>query len=92
VIHFEKGGHQTVHRTVSDLFFSIVELPHPQYQRKGDDLIYTHELSLADALECRPVELITLDQRHLNIGLDEIITYFMSNVDRKCFMKSSDKD
>jgi DnaJ family protein B protein 4 len=70
VIYYEGSGHQTVHRTASNLSFSITEVPHPKYQRKGDDLIYTHELSLSEALECKPVELVTLDERHLNIGID----------------------
>jgi DnaJ family protein B protein 4 len=74
VIHVEGGGHETVHRTASDLFFAVTELPHPHYERKGDDLVYTHELSLAEALECKAVEVVTLDGRHLNVGIDEIIT------------------
>lgn len=70
VLHYPKGGHETVHRTVSDLFLTITEIPHPKYQRKGDDLVYIHDFTLADALDCKSVDLLTLDNRHLNIGLD----------------------
>ena len=75
VLEFPSEGHQTVHRTVSNLYFKITELPHPKYQLNGDNLIYTHDLSLADPLDCRPVDLMTLDARALTIGLDSIAWY-----------------
>lgn len=31
VLHFPNEGHQTVHRTVSDLYFQVTELSHPKY-------------------------------------------------------------
>ena len=43
-----------------------------RYERKNNDLIYRHTLSLNDALQCRPVKLTTLDGRTLFISLDEI--------------------
>jgi len=70
LLHFPGKGHETVHRTVSDLYFQIREIPHHNYQRNGDDLLYTHNLSLADALDCKSVKILTLDGRHLTIGLD----------------------
>lgn len=62
-LSFPKEGHQTVHGTVSDLIFCIEELPHLQFKRKGDDLIYTHRLSLADSFACPRVAVKTLDGR-----------------------------
>ena len=42
------------------------------YSRKGNNLIYTADISLADALLCSPIELKTLDDRKLRVSLDEI--------------------
>lgn len=44
------------------------------YHRKGDDLIYTHSLTLEDALVSRPIHLLTLDGRSINVNLDQMIT------------------
>ena len=44
------------------------------YVRKGNDLIYTHQIKLADSLTSTPIKLITLDNRVININLDQIIT------------------
>ena len=66
-------------------------MPHPKYQRKGDDLVYVHDFTLADALDCKSVELVTLDSRHLNIGIDEIIAYPLPYIARKCCTKWWDK-
>jgi DnaJ-class molecular chaperone len=71
---FPRKGHETVHRTVSDLYFQIKELPSFFYNRNGDDLIYTYNLGLIDALDCKSIEVPTLDGRHLTIALDEIAT------------------
>jgi len=54
--------------------FKIKELPHKEFKRKGNDLIYTATVSLADALCCEPIVLVTLDSRHLHVPIDEIIT------------------
>lgn len=75
VIQFDKEGHQTVHGTVSDLYFKIVELAHPKYQLQKGNLIYNHNLSLADALDCQPIELVTLDGRALTVPVDTIPRY-----------------
>lgn len=44
------------------------------YVRDGDNLIYTHELSLEDALLSKPIQVRTLDGRNINLSLDETIT------------------
>lgn len=40
------------------------------FVRRGNDLIYTHCVSLADSLTSCPIKLITLDNRVININLD----------------------
>ena len=44
------------------------------YTRKGDDLIYTHTMTLEEALLSRPIHILTLDGRSININLDVMIT------------------
>jgi DnaJ-class molecular chaperone len=44
------------------------------YEREGSDLIYTHTLSLKDAIACAPMRLETLNARVLTINLDRLIT------------------
>ena len=45
------------------------------FSRIGDscDLYYTHKITLADALECKPVSLTTLDGRVLKIAIDSFM-------------------
>jgi DnaJ family protein B protein 4 len=69
VLRFAGEGHQTVHGAVSNLLFKIEELPHPNYFRQGDNLVYTHRLSLADAIGGTVVEVVTLDNRTLSLGV-----------------------
>ena len=70
VLQFPKEGHQTVHGNVTDLIFCIEELPHFNFRRKGDDLIYTQTVKLEDAFTCPNVVLKTLDDRTLSVGVD----------------------
>ena len=58
---------------IADLLVKVVELPHAAYKRKGNDLIYTHKISLYDALCATSFELETLDHRKLTISVDEVI-------------------
>jgi DnaJ family protein B protein 4 len=44
------------------------------YRRKGDNLIYTHTMTLEEALASRPAHILTLDGRSININLDVMIT------------------
>jgi len=44
------------------------------FTRKGNDLHYTHNMSLEDALSLKPVKILTLDQRSLIISVDETIS------------------
>ena len=44
------------------------------YTRRGNNLIYTHTLTLKDALASAPIRLETLNARVLTINLDRLIT------------------
>ena len=92
-ITFPGQGHQTVHGIVTDLLLDIEEQPHPLYSRKGDDLIYTHCIPLADALSCGSIQLMTLDFRSLSVSIDSIVRYFFCDlvlvICTRCMVKGS---
>lgn len=48
--------------------------PNCPYRRKGNDLWYTHSLSLEDALSVSPVQIETLDYKPLVVSIDQTIT------------------
>jgi DnaJ-class molecular chaperone len=52
--------------------FKIEEINHPLYVRNGHHLIYTANITLADAIACSPVVIRTLDDRIVRVGLDDI--------------------
>jgi len=49
-------------------------VPHNQFKRKGNNLIYIARITLLQALNSEPVTLTTLDGRKLFVPLDEIIS------------------
>ena len=56
------------------MLIKITELPHPKYQRKGNNLVYVHKIELVDCLCAAPFEIETLDHRAITVPLDEIVT------------------
>lgn len=44
-----------------------------KFQRKNNDLVYTHELSLKESLAGEPVRIETLDGRVIIVNVDEVI-------------------
>lgn len=73
VLNFPKEGNQTVHGVTSDLLLQIEEIPNIGFLRKGDDLIYTHNMALSEAFGCGSLSIQTLDGRSLSIGVDEMV-------------------
>lgn len=67
---FKGEGHDSVSRKTSDLIFKIIEDKHPNYVRKGSDLIYLMDITLAEALNCQNIQIKTLDNRILHIPID----------------------
>jgi len=62
-----------------DLIIQINELSHNRFKRVGNDLIYVQTITLQEALNAEPVIITTLDNRTLNIAIDQIITYYYFN-------------
>ena len=58
----------------ADLIVRIKEKKHKFFIRKGNNLVYTQKISLADALNGEPIRLDTLDERKLSVAIDEVIT------------------
>lgn len=71
---FKEQGHQDFNHPQADLIVTFTEKQTGSYIRRGNDLIYTHDISLVDAINVVPVDLQTLDGRILNISMDQIIT------------------
>ena len=68
-------GNEYPGRKNSDLIIKIKEIPHQTFKRVNkNDLLYTHKISLRDALNSVPVIFEHLDGRKLNISMDEIIS------------------
>ena len=68
-------GNEYPGRKNSDLIIKIKEIPHQTFKRVNkNDLLYTHKISLRDALNSTPVIFHHLDGRVLNISMDEIIS------------------
>ena len=75
IIPFKGMGHQSPGMKDSDLIVHIREKKHKSFQRVNkNDLIYTHTIDLAQALNSEPVRFTTLDGRKLAISVDEIIS------------------
>ena len=74
-IPFKQMGNDFPGEKSSDLIIQIKEKKHPLFKRVNkNDLIYTHEITLAQALNGYPVRLTTLDNRKIAISIDEIIS------------------
>lgn len=44
------------------------------FTRLGDDLIYTHKMSLQDAIRCKPMRISTMDGKVIRIPVDEVLS------------------
>lgn len=76
VLTFKTRGHEAHahHQSYLLVKFDLISQPEVNYKRKGNNLIYTHSLSLQNALISAPVQVKTLDGRIMNISLDQTIT------------------
>uniref|UniRef100_A0A8C5MBE9 J domain-containing protein n=1 Tax=Leptobrachium leishanense TaxID=445787 RepID=A0A8C5MBE9_9ANUR len=57
----------------ADIIFIVKEKPHPRFKRQGNNLIYTASIELGKALIGCTVEIETLDERILNIPINDIV-------------------
>uniref|UniRef100_A0A7S3CTH2 Chaperone DnaJ C-terminal domain-containing protein n=1 Tax=Strombidium rassoulzadegani TaxID=1082188 RepID=A0A7S3CTH2_9SPIT len=76
VLTFKKRGHEQFGHPRSNLMIKLVqkEEQFQNFRRSGNDLIYTHTMTLEEALASAPIQFTTLDGRSININLDQMIT------------------
>lgn len=75
MIKYPLKGNEAPGRKNSDLIVKIKEVPHENFKRVNkNDLLYTHKITLKNALNSTPVIFSHLDGRILNISMDEIIS------------------
>lgn len=61
------------HIFVADIVFILKDKPHPRFRRNGINLVHTAKVPLGKALTNCTVEIVTLDDRILNIPINDII-------------------
>lgn len=66
-ITFSEEGEPLVDGEPGDLILVVKQLPHPQFKRKGDDLILEESISLVDALVGFDREVVHLDGRKVKL-------------------------
>ena len=71
---YEGRGHEAFGAHTSNLIVQLKQKPLTNYVRKGDDLVYTHTLSLVDALQMQPVAVDTLDNRKVFVAPTDVIS------------------
>ena len=74
VLRFVGEGNSPNNRLTGDLVVTIEQEEHESIRRVGDDLIYRHKISLADALTISVIDFRTLDGEIIKFRPDEIIS------------------
>lgn len=73
-IRYPKKGHESFGSKPSDLIVKFKLIPKANYVRQDNDLIYTHTLTLIEALELKPFIIQTLDSRKVTVTPSEVIS------------------
>ena len=73
---FRGKGNEEYGHPRSDLIIKLVqaEEKNQRFARSGDNLIYTHSISLRDSFNSTPIQIRTLDDRLINLNIDQYIT------------------
>uniref|UniRef100_A0A6J0SFX0 DnaJ homolog subfamily B member 13 isoform X1 n=1 Tax=Pogona vitticeps TaxID=103695 RepID=A0A6J0SFX0_9SAUR len=72
-ITFPEEGDQGPNIIPADIIFIVKEKLHPRFKREDDNLIYVAKLPLGKALIGCTVDVRTLDERLLNIPINDIV-------------------
>lgn len=72
-ITFPEEGDQGPNNVPADIVFIVKDKPHARFRREGIDLIYTAKIPLGKALTGCMVEVLTLDERIINIPVNDIV-------------------
>ena len=71
---FEGKGHESFGARPSNLIVKFKQVPLQNYERRGNDLVYTHTLTLVEALQMQPIAVDSLDNRKVFVAPQEVIT------------------
>ncbi|CAG2226715.1 DNAJB13 [Mytilus edulis] len=71
--HTSSEGDQGPNNIPADIVFILKDKPHPRFRRNGINLVHTAKVPLGKALTNCTVEIVTLDDRILNIPINDII-------------------
>jgi len=72
-ITFPEEGDQGPNNVPADIVFIVKDKAHPRFRRDGIDLVYTAKIPLGKALTGCMVEVLTLDDRVVNIPINDIV-------------------
>lgn len=76
VLTYKQKGNEEYGYQCSNLIVTLEEAEEPEcpFKRSGSNLLYTHTLSLQDALDAKPIQVQMLDGRLLKLNIDSYIT------------------
>eukprot|EP00755_Sulcionema_specki_P011214 Sspe_Gene.7480::Locus_2532_Transcript_1_1_Confidence_1.000_Length_1114::g.7480::m.7480/K09519/DNAJB13; DnaJ homolog subfamily B member 13 len=72
-VRFQSMGTSRDGYTSGDVYVVIKQLPHSRFKRDGDDLIFCQNINLTEALCGLCIPVPTLDNRTLNIFINDVI-------------------
>ena len=73
-ITFPAEGDEGADMLPADVVFVIQESNEMSYTREGNNLIYTHKISLSDALSDCSLQIPTLDRRLISLACPEVVS------------------
>eukprot|EP00343_Euplotes_focardii_P006299 CAMPEP_0205812966 /NCGR_PEP_ID=MMETSP0205-20121125/17596_1 /ASSEMBLY_ACC=CAM_ASM_000278 /TAXON_ID=36767 /ORGANISM="Euplotes focardii, Strain TN1" /LENGTH=245 /DNA_ID=CAMNT_0053094525 /DNA_START=166 /DNA_END=900 /DNA_ORIENTATION=- len=73
-IIFEGEGHDAVGKHSGDLIIKLIQQKDENFERNGNHLVYTLQLKLDEAFLPESLQVVTLDDRILNISVNETIS------------------
>lgn len=77
---FAEEGDEAPHAPARDVVFVIEEAPHQYFRREGNNLLYTAEINLSQALGGCQLNIPTLDGRRIQVPVREVVTPQYSKV------------
>jgi DnaJ family protein B protein 4 len=73
-VTFPGEGDEALDMLPADIIFVIQENNEMSYTREGNNLTYTHKISLSDALSDCSLQIPTLDSRLISIACPEVVS------------------
>lgn len=71
---FKEEGDQSPTKIPADIIFIVVDRPHKTFRRTNhNDLVYTHEIDLCNALTGFQFDVTTLDKRQIKVSIIDVV-------------------